>query len=175
FSSRRRHTRFDCDWSSDVCSSDLADIPAHPHKLAAAEAGKIVAQDLDPPLLQRAKTADQCQERRFPGPRRACHDDELARPDVDAVVEQDLVARVALAVEEIDALGPYGRWLGCEREGWIGRRDRIHQKTSAGSAVRTRRIARLAAIRHMASVRARLNRVRPRVMCSGRRASCPTT
>src|SRR2546430_5363982 len=32
FSSRRRHTRFDCDWSSDVCSSDLhfcnvADLP----------------------------------------------------------------------------------------------------------------------------------------------------
>src|SRR2546430_2513293 len=24
FSSRRRHTTFDCDWSSDVCSSDLA-------------------------------------------------------------------------------------------------------------------------------------------------------
>src|SRR5688572_32639614 len=23
FSSRRAHTRFDCDWSSDVCSSDL--------------------------------------------------------------------------------------------------------------------------------------------------------
>src|SRR2546430_7120569 len=34
FSSRRRHTRFDCDWSSDVCSSDLIektvqiDVPA---------------------------------------------------------------------------------------------------------------------------------------------------
>src|SRR5688572_32163402 len=27
FSSRRRHTRFDCDWSSDVCSSDLARPP----------------------------------------------------------------------------------------------------------------------------------------------------
>src|SRR3989475_7234261 len=27
FSSRRRHTRFDCDWSSDVCSSDLAGTP----------------------------------------------------------------------------------------------------------------------------------------------------
>src|SRR2546430_5509227 len=26
FSSRRRHTRFDCDWSSDVCSSDLAEL-----------------------------------------------------------------------------------------------------------------------------------------------------
>src|SRR5256886_6944404 len=28
FSSRRRHTRFDCDWSSDVCSSDLACDPS---------------------------------------------------------------------------------------------------------------------------------------------------
>src|SRR2546430_11565256 len=27
FSSRRRHTRFDCDWSSDVCSSDLTWLP----------------------------------------------------------------------------------------------------------------------------------------------------
>src|SRR2546430_2493034 len=26
FSSRRRHTRFDCDWSSDVCSSDLTSL-----------------------------------------------------------------------------------------------------------------------------------------------------
>src|SRR5690606_39997208 len=26
FSSRRRHTRFSRDWSSDVCSSDLADV-----------------------------------------------------------------------------------------------------------------------------------------------------
>src|SRR2546430_440945 len=28
FSSRRRHTRFDCDWSSDVCSSDLITLPS---------------------------------------------------------------------------------------------------------------------------------------------------
>src|SRR5688572_30955257 len=28
FSSRRRHTRFDCDWSSDVCSSGLHFDPA---------------------------------------------------------------------------------------------------------------------------------------------------
>src|SRR2546427_11266211 len=28
FSSRRRHTRFDCDWSSDVCSSDLLEFIA---------------------------------------------------------------------------------------------------------------------------------------------------
>src|SRR5438309_6372939 len=30
FSSRRRHTRWNCDWSSDVCSSDLA--RCHTHK-----------------------------------------------------------------------------------------------------------------------------------------------
>src|SRR2546427_1739855 len=34
FSSRRRHTRFDCDWSSDVCSSDLLLFDA---KIAAKE------------------------------------------------------------------------------------------------------------------------------------------
>src|SRR5256886_7436899 len=34
FSSRRRHTRFDCDWSSDVCSSDLAEDPVMRQKLA---------------------------------------------------------------------------------------------------------------------------------------------
>src|SRR5688572_31526901 len=33
FSSRRRHTRFDCDWSSDVCFSDLG-------PLASGEVGR---------------------------------------------------------------------------------------------------------------------------------------
>src|SRR6201997_253044 len=28
FSSRRRHTRWNCDWSSDVCSSDLTWLPS---------------------------------------------------------------------------------------------------------------------------------------------------
>src|SRR5688572_20654103 len=32
FSSRRRHTRFDCDWSSDVCSSDLVLWPMVPSR-----------------------------------------------------------------------------------------------------------------------------------------------
>src|SRR5260370_26599844 len=37
FSSRRRHTRFKCDWSSDVCSSDLLpEIPQHSHAMAAS-------------------------------------------------------------------------------------------------------------------------------------------
>src|SRR6266481_9502207 len=29
FSSRRRHTRWNCDWSSDVCSSDLVRAAGH--------------------------------------------------------------------------------------------------------------------------------------------------
>src|SRR6266480_6252597 len=29
FSSRRRHTRLTCDWSSDVCSSDLLSLVSH--------------------------------------------------------------------------------------------------------------------------------------------------
>src|SRR2546430_5401082 len=32
FSSRRRHTRFDCDWSSDVCSSDLSEFRKEPEQ-----------------------------------------------------------------------------------------------------------------------------------------------
>src|SRR5256886_8636281 len=42
FSSRRRHTRFDCDWSSDVCSSDLTPIRRAPHS-ATATTGICVA------------------------------------------------------------------------------------------------------------------------------------
>src|SRR5256886_11225855 len=67
FSSRRRHTRFDCDWSSDVCSSDLtrgeaeavlrrADVVLNfhyaidPRLLACARRTALV--DIDPGLLQ---------------------------------------------------------------------------------------------------------------------------
>src|SRR6267143_2563305 len=48
FSSRRRHTRWNCDWSSDVCSSDLP-LPsgaqaARAMRLALDEAGLAVEQ-----------------------------------------------------------------------------------------------------------------------------------
>src|SRR5256712_3415192 len=46
FSSRRRHTRFDRDWSSDVCSSDLGALdPANRvgARLAAGDAGAHLA------------------------------------------------------------------------------------------------------------------------------------
>src|SRR5688572_33391428 len=41
FSSRRRHTRFDCDWSSDVCSSDLGSSLVREHS------GRVVLYHLD--------------------------------------------------------------------------------------------------------------------------------
>src|SRR2546430_11676183 len=41
FSSRRRHTRFDCDWSSDVCSSDLSGTEV-------ADQLQAVSRDLEP-------------------------------------------------------------------------------------------------------------------------------
>src|SRR5438309_6145506 len=39
FSSRRRHTRWNCDWSSDVCSSDLANAGELRDKRRDAHAG----------------------------------------------------------------------------------------------------------------------------------------
>src|SRR5215208_2375188 len=56
FSSRRRHTRWPRDWSSDVCSSDLegADHPAHPADVA----------DQRGPRHRHARRADRDRHRR---------------------------------------------------------------------------------------------------------------
>src|SRR6266571_8372959 len=43
FSSRRRHTRLTCDWSSDVCSSDLAEITTgSPAEAAGLQVGDVI-------------------------------------------------------------------------------------------------------------------------------------
>src|SRR5215813_14762097 len=42
FSSRRRHTRCGRDWSSDVCSSDLAETGAGQHGVATATAAALL-------------------------------------------------------------------------------------------------------------------------------------
>src|SRR5260370_16851636 len=67
FSSRRRHTRFKCDWSSDVCSSDLdsavravaaLDEPAESNPLAArvtADRHALMAQGI--PAAEAARRA----------------------------------------------------------------------------------------------------------------------
>src|SRR3989475_1352892 len=65
FSSRRRHTRFDCDWSSDVCSSDLLGPEANllasrvairhivPGKRCSAELELTLGQEMDAPADHR--------------------------------------------------------------------------------------------------------------------------
>src|SRR2546427_8734769 len=61
FSSRRRHTRFDCDWSSDVCSSDLptrrlVDPPHHGALFAPRHAAaRVAARRPVPAAVPRAK------------------------------------------------------------------------------------------------------------------------
>src|SRR5207237_4647182 len=48
-SSRRRHTRFKCDWSSDVCSSDLGAAAANQANVIAHENTQIrMMSDLKP-------------------------------------------------------------------------------------------------------------------------------
>src|SRR2546427_11007310 len=58
FSSRRRHTRFDCDWSSDVCSSDLtqphlADGILDPLGAAVDASAQALARDEEEVLIDR--------------------------------------------------------------------------------------------------------------------------
>src|SRR5688572_15450154 len=55
FSSRRRHTRFDCDWSSDVCSSDLFPDPdLLPLAITAEWKSQVAASMPELPALRRA-------------------------------------------------------------------------------------------------------------------------
>src|SRR2546430_17130280 len=50
FSSRRRHTRFDCDWSSDVCTSDLGAACFMPAELGGSQISSLLEA---PPRIAR--------------------------------------------------------------------------------------------------------------------------
>src|SRR5256886_13160056 len=75
FSSRRRHTRFDCDWSSDVCSSDLGEKPTRrdPEMLAECVAepvrpGPVPYQGhVDAPQQERQALAEMAENDLQPG------------------------------------------------------------------------------------------------------------
>src|SRR5437660_2569425 len=59
FSSRRRHTRWPRDWSSDVCSSDLGDDPDHGSQLPAQQHVSAVPQGaVDSVSVPRRQNAD---------------------------------------------------------------------------------------------------------------------
>src|SRR5256886_9879266 len=49
-SSRRRHTIFDCDWSSDVCSSDLLQLPMMPVAITARTVVRLVWSSITSPI-----------------------------------------------------------------------------------------------------------------------------
>src|SRR5260221_6936912 len=53
FSSRRRHTRSLCDWSSDVCSSDLQSLA----RFLELEKMSVIALDADPLRVKQAAAA----------------------------------------------------------------------------------------------------------------------
>src|SRR5260370_18202491 len=61
FSSRRRHTRFKCDWSSDVCSSDLNCDAAAQLPQAGRKIDQLLGDDMhdDALALQPADAAEQ--------------------------------------------------------------------------------------------------------------------
>src|SRR5689334_23508380 len=77
FSSRRRHTRWNCDWSSDVCSSDLLARGAH-----------VTRFDLSEPSLETifielvGRPADDDTDSTL-----ASVDDEADDPDAPALIE----------------------------------------------------------------------------------------
>src|SRR5689334_25117511 len=53
FSSRRRHTRWNCDWSSDVCSSDLVRIEARQLRAALRQRPRDALHVIDPLIAAR--------------------------------------------------------------------------------------------------------------------------
>src|SRR6266481_7805127 len=65
FSSRRRHTRWNCDWSSDVCSSDLVDLAEQAVRAGRLQIAFLLGSrepaadfTVDPSLLDRPMPAD---------------------------------------------------------------------------------------------------------------------
>src|SRR2546430_10406292 len=66
FSSRRRHTRFDCDWSSDVCSSDLPLSHALPQWTQKLRTEELVDLLQDP--MKRKELREEVRADRTPGP-----------------------------------------------------------------------------------------------------------
>src|SRR5690606_40211747 len=82
FSSRRRHTRFSRDWSSDVCSSDLA-------ASSSARIGCVVADAELVEVLQRCQSP-------YPVPAPCA---ELACRALDDAAWSDTLGHIAMTVE----------------------------------------------------------------------------
>src|SRR2546430_8359568 len=81
FSSRRRHTRFDCDWSSDVCSSDLTLALVTDYDCWHPDHDSVTVELIIANLMQNAATAQKTIAEavgRLTGPRTCACKDALA-------------------------------------------------------------------------------------------------
>src|SRR5260370_38811151 len=102
FSSRRRHTRFKCDWSSDVCSSDLTG------EFAESYAGVRVVQ---------AFAREASSQERF---------DEVNNDNRVANIQANTLSSMLLPVVELCnaaatvSVIAYGGWLMVKRESTLG-------------------------------------------------------
>src|SRR4030066_1626068 len=102
FSSRRRHTRFKCDWSSDVCSSDLTPValtlPEARDRLIAdtlvmQEQEKLELGTVDNAALQKAASRAEALRETCPSP---------CAKDVSAGQVRDYAARRLLVRDFLD-------------------------------------------------------------------------
>src|SRR6476646_11140451 len=69
FSSRRRHTMSLCDWSSDVCSSDLLPAPFGPRKPVTWPGGTVKDRSSTatvPPRSEERRVGKECRSRWSP-------------------------------------------------------------------------------------------------------------
>src|SRR5205085_6298192 len=98
FSSRRRHTRFDCDWSSDVCSSDL-DVVIAGHQQTTREWWDTRRQSYELCVSQLVL-------------------DEAAGGDAQAAQERLLVLQPMLVLETRSEERRVGKECRCWREWW---------------------------------------------------------
>src|SRR6266702_5938578 len=93
FSSRRRHTRWPRDWSSDVCSSDLVLVAPDRHEFL----GELSLVDREAEV--HAPRRGQQEEIAFP------YDAEMLQEE--AALEELLPGRLALPLRDCDAPGPH--------------------------------------------------------------------
>src|SRR3712207_9172405 len=124
FSSRRRHTRYWRDWSSDVCSSDLA-APDRPDRVH------------DPAMRQVPRARGLGVARRAAAERLALREDARARGAMDGPVD-------AAAPEEARVGGVDDHVGRLARDVALDERDAVDAPHSARSGIRTRKPFRAA-------------------------------
>src|SRR6266511_5725756 len=107
FSSRRRHTRFSRDWSSDVCSSDLLSACATDPLIAATIENVYGAVEIDSPAADAGRER-QAREREFVRQR---EERERQQAEYDAASP----ARLHTAIERVEN-GDVGAYLAVDAE-----------------------------------------------------------